>query len=181
MKTYRVAVLTLDDDYKKPLKDYLVQERIQVDIYQKVHDCVSMNKYLNYDLFIVDYVLEDYNGYFFTSFIRRSINAPIIFISYDYEEASVVRAFDLGVDEYLKKPVRLKELTVRCVALLNKYNNQLANKIIKINGVVYDKIQNKVFLNDTEVLLTPTEMKLLKILMDKAGESISSKELLNSV
>lgn len=38
---YRVAVLTFDDDYKKPLKDYLVQERIQVDIYQKVHDCMN--------------------------------------------------------------------------------------------------------------------------------------------
>lgn len=65
--------------------------------------------------------------------------------------------------------------------MLKRYKNQLSNKIIKVNGIVYDKVQNKVFLNDAEVALIPTEMKLLKVLIDKAGEVISSKELLNTV
>ena len=181
MRKFKVAIVTLDDNYKKPLKDFLTQEWIEVDIFSSCEDCIANKNYLNYDLFIIDYLLEDCNGYLLAERIRKRVTTPIIFISEDYGESNVIRAFDIGVDEYLQKPVRLKELTIRCVYILKKYKNQLSNKIIKVNGIVYDKVQNKVFLNDTEVALTPTEMRLLRILIDKAGEVISSKELLNTV
>lgn len=103
MQKSKIAIVTLDDNYKKPLKDFLTQERIEVDIFSSCDECIINKNYLNYDLFIIDYLLKDYNGYFLTEHIRTRVEAPIIFISSDYAESNVVRAFDIGVDEYLQK------------------------------------------------------------------------------
>lgn len=134
-----------------------------------------------YNLYIIDSWLSDYNGYLLVELLRNKTSVPIIFISDDYEESNVVRAFGLGVDEYLPKPVRLKELTVRSLVMLKKYHTQLSSNIIKVNGVVFNKKENIIYLNGNELSLTPTELKLLRILLEHAGEAIATKDLLTSV
>lgn len=114
--------------------------------------------------------------------MRRRVNTPIIIISKEYEEADIIRGLTAGADEMLKIPLRLREFVVRCVCLIRKYQTQVPSKVVKISGILFDRTKNQVFDDAGNLLsLTPTEVKLLKVLMAKAGEEISTRELLESV
>lgn len=182
MKVIRVALLTTDKTYQKTIREALEKEGLIVDVYSSSTECENNNKYADYALFIIDTLLEGYNGYIFTEYLRQRVNTPIIMISKEYEEADVIRGLTAGADEMLKIPLRLREFVVRCICLIRKYQTQIPSKVIKINGILFDRRKNQAFDDAGNLLsLTPTELKLLRVLMTKAGEEISARELLESV
>ena len=182
MKVIRVALLTIDKTYQKTIREALEKEGLTVDVYSSSAECENNNKYADYALFIIDTLLEGYNGYIFTEYLRQRVNTPFIMISKEYEEADVIRGLTAGADEMLKIPLRLREFVVRCICLIRKYQRQIPSKVIKINGILFDRRKNQAFDDAGNLLsLTPTELKLLRVLMTKAGEEISARELLESV
>lgn len=78
-------------------------------------------------------------------------------------------------------PLRPRELAVRCVCLIQKYNCQKPNQLIKINGILFDKTKNQASSENGILTLSPTETRLLRVLMEKAGEEINSRDLLRTV
>ena len=145
MKVIKVALLTIDEAHQKTIKEAL-EEGLIVDVYTSSAECENNNKYADYTLFVIDTLLEGYNGYIFTEYLRQRVNTPIIMISKEYEEADVIRGLTAGTDEMLKIPLRLREFVVRCVCLIKKYQTQVPSKVVKINGILFDRRKIKLLM-----------------------------------
>lgn len=136
------------------------------------------------DLIILDLMMPTVDGYEACEQIRRFSQVPIIMLTARAEETSKVRGLDLGADDYLTKPFSTKELLARVRAALRRVEmgqGQKALPILKAGQLRIDMVQRRVFLCEEEVLLTPTEYRLLRELARHAGKVMLSEHLLEAV
>ena len=93
--------------------------------------------------------------------IKKIKDIPIIFLTANDLEVSVVRGLDMGADDYITKPFKARELVSRIKNVLRRVNNSQDNNLIKIRDIVIDLKQAKVFKNNVDVMLTALEYKIL--------------------
>jgi DNA-binding response OmpR family regulator len=72
------------------------------------------------DLILLDIMMPNMDGYQYISHLRRESSIPVIMITARQQEADVVHGFDLGADDYITKPFRMRELLVRMRAVLRR-------------------------------------------------------------
>lgn len=122
------------------------------------------------DMILLDLMLPDGDGYELCSEIRESgNNVPIIFMTACDEEANIVTGLDLGADDYVTKPVKIKELVSRINAVLRRKGRDIKeaeSNIMKSNNIEVDKGAHIVKKDGADVSLTLNEFKLIKMFME---------------
>lgn len=116
-----------------------------------------------YDLILLDINLPDGSGYELCKKIRERSDVGIIFLTACDEEVNVVMGLDIGGDDYITKPFRVRELISRINAVIRRKENKLENlnSILKCGELEINKEGMKVFKNSKEIILTSVEYKLL--------------------
>ncbi len=128
-----------------------------------------------FDLYIVDINLPSVNGLELVKTIRlNNQNAKIFIISGDDNIETILKAYDLGCDDYIKKPFDLREVIAKINIMFHK---KLNNQIKLTNECYYDFNQKAVFHNGVMIVLTKKESILLDILVSNIGEIISNSEI----
>lgn len=138
---------------------------------------------LDYDLFILDVMMDKINGFELASTIRRnagSSNVPIIFCTALDSEIYLIKGFDVGADDYIKKPFSMNELRVRVRSVLRRYSSP-HSPCIEFEEIEIDTIQRHCKVAGEELSLTKTEFNLLYFLMSNANQAFTREELLSSV
>jgi len=131
---------------------------------------------------LLDLGLPDGEGFAVVERIRETSEVPIVVISARGDERDQVRALDGGANDYVTKPFREAELfarlraTVRSAARASRYAATL-----NIGALRIQCFERRVFLNDVEIALTPTEFSLLQMLARDAGRVITHRQLLRQV
>lgn len=149
-------------------------------------NCISKAKELyekeNYDLIILDVMLPDGLGYEFCKIIREKSNVPIIFLTCCDEETNVVTGLDIGGDDYITKPYRVRELISRINSALRR-NGQIINReeIIRSGDIKVFTSQYKVEVSDREIMLTSTEYKLLLVFLEAPFQVLTRTLLLEKI
>ncbi|KEI01784.1 transcriptional regulator [Clostridium botulinum] len=136
------------------------------------------------DLVLLDVMLPDGTGYDFCSEIRRKSDIPIIFITACDEEANIVLGLEIGGDDYITKPIRIKEMLARINAVLRRKstaNKEQSTKTIVSGDIVVDILKIKVYKNNEEIILTPAEYKLLVIFMKNKNNVVTRGTLLEKI
>lgn len=138
------------------------------------------------DLILLDVMLPDGTGYDFCREVReKNVGLPIIFTTACDEESNIVMGLDIGADDYITKPVRLKELISRINANLRKLNREKSNELmgnkIESEGLIIDLLKHSIKKDDEEIVLTLGEYKLLLILMENAPNVMSRNLLLEKL
>lgn len=105
---------------------------------------------------------------------------PVIFLTAYDDEVNVVMGLELGADDYISKPFRVKELIARIKSVLRRYNRE-SKGIIKIGNVLINTNKATVFKNGQEVILTAMEYKLFLILLNNRGNILSRNKLLEYI
>lgn len=131
-----------------------------------------------FKLILLDIGLPDGNGYDFCKYVREQSKVPIIFLTALDEEVNVVLGFDLGGDDYITKPFRVKELLSRIKAVLRRTNSSPKIKLTSGN-IEVNSLDAKVYKNKKEVILTAVEYKLLLYFMGYPSKVISKEEILH--
>ncbi len=128
-----------------------------------------------FDLVILDVCLPDGNG---LDFFENYVNIPALVLSAKDEEDDVVKAIDLGVQDYIIKPFRSKELLSRINNIIkrNKKNN-----IKKFENVTFDMNAYKVYVNNVEVELTGLELKILFLLLENCGMIVTRDVIIDKI
>lgn len=133
-----------------------------------------------FDLILLDVMLPDGSGYELCKEIRKNTQTPIIFLTACDEEANIVMGLDLGGDDYLTKPVRIRELVSRINAVLRR-NSNAAKETVKSSlisdDIKVDLLKCKVIKNDKEIILTAVEYKLLIAFMQNSGQVLSRSQI----
>ena len=106
------------------LKYSLEQENFKVISAQNVKKCEDIIKLEEIDLILLDVSLPDGNGFDICKKIKQNYNIPIIFLTAQDEETSVVLGLDLGADDYIVKPFRTRELISRINSVLRRYGQK---------------------------------------------------------
>lgn len=131
------------------------------------------------DLVLLDIALPDGNGFDFCRMIKQEGRIPVIFLTAKDEEADVVKGLDLGADDYVIKPFRNRELVARITAALRrrgKESNELHYK-----DLVLDMDTCTVRRDETSVVLTKLEYKILYSLMSHPGKLFTRNEILSDI
>ncbi|MCI5514209.1 MAG: response regulator transcription factor [Oscillospiraceae bacterium] len=134
-----------------------------------------------FSLYLLDLTLPDGSGYDVCKQIKEMGDLPVIFLTAYDDEVNVVMGFDLGADDYISKPFRLKELTARIKSVLRRYNKETADGIIKIKDVTINMTSAKVSKAGEEIILTAMEYRLLLILLNNRGRILSRTQLLENI
>ncbi|OBR91357.1 MULTISPECIES: response regulator transcription factor [Clostridium] len=133
------------------------------------------------DLMLLDVGLPDGNGFDFCGEIRKKNDLLIIFLTACDQEIDIVTGLDMGADDYIAKPFSLMVLMSKINALLRRNSNKNQSKKIVSGDIVFSITDMKVLKNEEKLFLSRTEIKLLKYLMDNAGQIITKGQLLNKL
>ena len=132
-------------------------------------------------LYILDLTLPDGSGYDVCKRIKAKGDLPVIFLTAYDDEVNVIMGFELGADDYISKPFRVKELMLRIKSVMRRYSNETSDGIIKINNLKINTNEAKVYKNNEEIILTAMEYRLLLILLSNRGKVLSRTALLENI
>ena len=181
-----MKILLVEDNeiLAKGLIYSLEQKKYQVIHTLNVENTLKILKTEKIDLAILDVSLPDGNGFDICKEIKEKQDIPVIFLTAQDEETSVVLGLDLGADDYIVKPFSIKELLVRVSALIRRVKKEESS--MKLNKIVSDPFEldldkRKKYKNGKEIELTPTEFSIVKYLMVNAKQSLSRDQILTEV
>lgn len=134
----------------------------------------------NIDMILLDVTLPDGSGYNFCKEVRANKETPIIFLTACDEEVNIVLGLDMGADDYLTKPVRVRELIARINAVARRRAISPQEKIVDRDLTVFP-LKYEVYKDKDKIFLTSAEYKLLLLLLENRGNVLTRKQLLEKL
>lgn len=134
-----------------------------------------------YDMILLDISLHDGNGFSICSAIKGSWDIPIIFLTANDDEYSVVTGLELGADDYVCKPFRPRELLARINTVWRRTNGTDKSNCITCKDITVDVQKAVVRKGDSEVFLSALEYRLLLVFLQNPGVVFSRKRLLEMI
>ena len=176
-----MKILFIEDDLDSAelLIEYMQDNDYEITHCDTVTSGLSYLKQNTYDILLLDLSLPDYFGLKVCEEINNDSKVSIIVLSAYSELDTKLKAFDLGVDDYICKPYNLKELNARMNAIINRsnLNKQITNKY-ETNNDVFIIDEDKIIFKSEELKLTKMEFVLLKELIESKNNIISREYLL---
>lgn len=167
-------------------KDYLELSGFEVEIESNGKSGLERALKEEFDLFILDLMLPEIDGFEICKRIRKVKNTPILMVSAKKDDIDKIRGLGLGADDYITKPFSPSELVARVKAHLARYDrligsNAQENEIIEIRGLKIDKTARRVYVNGEEKQFTTKEFDLLTFLAQNPNHVFSKDELFNKI
>jgi DNA-binding response OmpR family regulator len=178
-----MKLLLVEDDeaIAVGLEYSLSQEGFEVVICNDAASALDKITSQDFDFAIIDISLPDGNGFDVCKKLKEKGDTPVIFLTARDDEGSVVMGLDIGADDYITKPFRLRELHSRIRAVLRRANKLSEDHIINIGGLTVNLAEGKVKKNGREVFLTALEYRLLLTLISNRGQVLTRDQLLQSI
>lgn len=177
----RIFVLEDDEAIGIGLSYTLESEKYEVTLVKTVSEAKKTVENGEFDLYILDLTLPDGNGYEVCSLIKSKGDLPVIFLTAYDDEINVVTGFELGADDYISKPFRVRELLARVKSVLRRYSKDNADGIIKIGELSVNTAEARVLLRGEEVILTAMEYRLLLSFVNNRGTVLTRRKLLEEI
>jgi DNA-binding response OmpR family regulator len=181
----RLLIVDGDAAFRRELRAECEQFGYQVIEAESAADGMREFEERSPNLVLLDAVLPDGSGLDVCRSIRRSDpKVPILMVSARGEEIDVVVGLEIGADDYVIKPVRMRELLARITAHLRKARLETTESSagrLEFKDLVIDINERRIFKEGSEVDLTHTEFDLLAYLAGHAGKVMSREKILNHV
>ncbi|MGI6590834.1 MAG: response regulator transcription factor [Eggerthellaceae bacterium] len=178
-------ILLVDDE--QSITDFvgyaLMKKGFTVDVAANGIDALKLDGMHRYDLYILDIMLPEMDGYELCRRIREHTKAPVLFLSARDKEIDKVVGLEIGADDYLAKPFGIRELIARVHALLRRASSEAEDDTvhrITVQGITLDEDAHTATGEQGDIRLTPREYELLAYLMKHAGKVLSREDLLRN-
>lgn len=159
----------------------LKNEGYGVTVAKTVKEALKVIKEKSFSLYILDLTLPDGSGYDVCTEIKKSGDLPVIFLTAYDDEVNVIMGLELGADDYISKPFRVKELLARIKTVLRRYNKDTADGIINIGNIKINTNEAKVYRSSQEIILTAMEYRLLLTFINNRGIVLTRQKLLEDI
>ncbi len=182
-------LLLIDDDRSLTdlLADYLTNQGHQVQVAYNGVEGLRLFYALQPDLILLDVTMPQRDGWQTLERIRELATAPVIMLTARDEEANVLRGFELGADDYVTKPFSFAQLAARIRSVLNRAtrstepNKREDDTCLRAGDLTVDLMTRRVWRGRELLHLTPTEFKLLTVLIKHAGQVLEPRQLVREV
>jgi len=178
------TILVIDDqaNVRTLLKDYLSNQGYRVVQAQDGQQGLFVARHEHPDLVLLDIMMPNMDGFQFLSAFRKESDIPVIVVTARDEETDTVLGLELGADDFVVKPFRMRELVARIRANLRRQGQPSEPSEFLRNGtLVLDRATHDVTTDGTSVVLTPLEFDLLAILMRTPGRVFTRTELVDNL
>ena len=136
----------------------------------------------DFDIALLDISLPDGNGFELCKLLKQRNDAPVIFLTARDDEGSVVMGLDMGGDDYITKPFRIRELQSRIRSVLRRSEKkQGESQIYHYGNVEVNVAEGKVRKKGEDLFLTALEYRLFLTLINNEGQIITRNQLLESI
>lgn len=191
MKKQRIVVI--DDHYEilELLKYNLINEGYEVKGFFNAVDALKFINIDNTDLVLTDWMLPEMDGLEFCKNLKMSSstqNIPLIMLTGKSDEIDAVTALEVGAEDYIIKPVRIKEMLTRIKKVLRRKvtddtsrQRKEVRESIEYGALKMNLISYKVFIKDEELELTIGEFKLLEMLAKQPGKVFSRSQIIERI
>ena len=181
MKPNTPHILVVDDDERilQLIKTYLNKNNFRVSIARNAKLARDRLDNLEFDLLILDIMMPGETGLNLTNSLKKTnFKVPILLLSALGEPKDRVSGLEIGADDYLTKPFEPKELLLRIKNLIRKdQGEKIKKKIIKFGPFKFNLKREILTKENSRVVLTPSESKILFILAKNNGEAIYREDL----
>ncbi len=135
-----------------------------------------------FDLAVLDVSLPDGSGFDLCKQIRQHSTVPVVFLTARDEEVNIVMGLDMGADDYITKPFRVRELLSRLRTVLRRANTPaLGGDELHLGSIGINTKQARITKHGSEIFLTALEYRLLLTLATNAGQVLSRTQLLEGI
>lgn len=159
----------------------LKNEGYDVTVAKNVKSAYEILNKETFSLYILDLTLPDGSGYDVCREIKKSGDFPVIFLTAYDDEVNVVMGLELGADDYISKPFRVKELLARIKSVLRRYSKDSPDGVVSVGSIKVNTNEAKIYKNGAEIILTAMEYKLLLIFINNRGKALSRQRLLEDI
>jgi DNA-binding response OmpR family regulator len=176
-------VLIIEDDVAllRGLKDNFTSHGWKVEVAVEGESGLDLALSGKHDLVLLDIMLPQVNGYEICRSVRESgLAMPIIMLTAKGQEEDIILGLNLGADDYVAKPFRIRELLVRANAFLRRCNLDSA-EVCRFGDYELNPAAHKLFCNGREVELTGKEFRLLEYFIARQGRALARNDILNAV
>lgn len=173
-------ILVVDDTRNVLLmiNDFLISQDYEVLMASDGKEALDIFHAAKPDLILLDIMMPTMDGYQFISQLRKESAVPVIMITAKQQEAEIIKGFDLGADDYITKPFRLRELLVRMRAVLRRAAPfDEARPALSMGDIELDYNRHLVTREGHPIDLTPLEFHVLEMLMRAAGKVVKRADL----
>lgn len=173
----KIFIVEDDETIVKLLREKLQEEFLVTSVMNFRAVAAEISEYQP-DLVLMDITLPYFNGFYWTTEIRKTNDLPIVFISSASDEMNAVMAMNMGADDFVSKPFSVEVLVAKINALLRRTKGQVNH--LSFEQFTLDLDGN--FSDGQEkVCLTKTEMIILKALLEQAGHIVDKHDLLKKI
>lgn len=167
-------------------KDYLELSGFEVSIENRGDTGLERALNEEFDLYILDLMLPEVDGFEICRQVRDKKNTPIIMVSAKKDDIDKIRGLGLGADDYMTKPFSPSEMVARVKAHLARYDRLIGsgmpeNDIVEIRGIKIDKTARRVWINGEEKNFTTKEFDLLTFLAENPNHVFTKEELFREI
>ncbi len=188
MSTSTISVLLVEDEeaFIDALTVGLRREGFVVEVARDGAEALDRFDEVQPDLVLLDVMLPTVSGIDVCRELRRRTDVPIIMVTAKAAEIDTVVGLEVGADDYVTKPYRLRELVARIRAVLRRRQHGGESpldehEVIRLDGVELDTDSHEVRVRDEVVNLPLKEFELLAILMENAGRVLQRSTLIDRV
>ncbi len=182
----RLGVLVVEDEesFVDALTIGLDREGFDVTTARDGQQALALFAEGQFDVVLLDLMLPKLSGLDVCRTIRASSSVPIIVVSAKGEEVDVVLMLEIGADDYVTKPYRLRELVARIRAVLRRREGldpSEADEVITLGDIRLDIDARRCYVNGAEIKLRKKEFALLRLLLENPGRVLTREVLIERV
>jgi len=173
-------ILLLEDDkiLAETLQELLESESHDVSLVANSQNALDLSYKNSFDIFLFDVNLTDFSGFELLKMLRENgCDTPTIFLTSLDDITSLSKGFEVGADDYIKKPFDFDELLIRIQAQLRKVYKSYED-IINYKNLSYKISTNELLKADELISLTPQEKKLCRMLFQNIDKTLLKEDIL---
>lgn len=165
------------------LHDYIQAsfEGVIIDQVYDGDDALELLYSNTYDVVLLDVMLPGTDGFAIAKEIRKTSTTPIIMLSAYSDEDNQIRGYNLGIDEFVKKPYSPKLVMKKIEAILNRYQGASPSGLKAYGIIKYDLTSYQLFILDDEIHLNPKEWELFNLFIHNIGVVLSRETIINKI
>jgi len=180
LKNKRILVVDDEEKIVRVLEAYLQKENFEVFKAYSGKTAIEIFSHNQIDLVILDLMLLDISGEQVCKQIRKTSRIPIIMLTAKTTEEDLLKGLDLGADDYIFKPFSPRTVIAKTKAVLRRVSNDaLMGETKQFGDLLINFSSTEVKKGDKEILLTPTEFKILLTLAKAPGRTFTREQLID--
>lgn len=178
-RMYKILLVEDDLQIVNHLTQYLQNENYLVMYTDCQNSAMNLIENNDFDLVLLDISLKQGNGFVLYNEIKSYKNIPIVFLSANNDEFSIITGLNLGADDYIEKPFKPRILLSRIQNILKRYHQQ--DTLFQLRHLKVNTLTGKVYKDNHEIYLSALEYKLLLIFFSYPHQLLTRDFLLDEI